>query len=264
MIQSFREALILPSQSGVVIFAHYDEDLLIREHVLYYLKGLRDVASTIIFVSDSDLPQDELKKLTSLVDFEIIGRHGEYDFGSYKRGFLFALRRGLLDSQAFCCFANDSCYGPLFPFAPIFFEMMQRKESFWGITENYFRFRLPRPHLQSFFLVFKCEVFMSEAFISFISDVRPQVTKADIIDAYEVGLTNHLLRSGFSYSSFIPRDPKKSNLIKSRWVSLVRDYQCPLLKRSLYRRSDGRLHWPRSLFFMWVLRKYTKFPINLL
>lgn len=264
MNRSFKDAEVMTPPSGVVIFAHYDDELLVKGDVLYYLKGLRDIASTVIFVSDSDLPQIELDKLTCLADFIIVGRHGEYDFGSYKRGFLFALRRGLLDSQAFCCFANDSCYGPLYSLGGMFSEMMRRKESFWGLTENYYRFRLPRPHLQSFFLVFKPEVFLSEPFISFISDVRYQPTKADIIDVYEVGLTNHLLRAGFSYSSFIPRDRRKSNLIKSRWFGLVRKHNCPLLKKSLYRHSDKRLRWPRSLIIRWVLRKYTKFPIGLL
>lgn len=68
------------------IFAHYDSDNKIEDYVFYYLKELKTVCDYIIFVSDSNLPQNQTVKLDELVDEKIIGRHGEYDFGSYKRG----------------------------------------------------------------------------------------------------------------------------------------------------------------------------------
>ena len=69
------------------VFAHYDKYNSIQEYVLYYLKELRKVADTIIFVSDSNLPESEISKVQPLVKLVIATPHGEYDFGSYKRGF---------------------------------------------------------------------------------------------------------------------------------------------------------------------------------
>lgn len=249
---------------GIAIFAHYDRDQIIRDEVIYYLSGLNEVVGSIIFVSDSNLPDSELKRLNNLVLHSIAGSHGEYDFGSYKRGLAFASAAGILQQKEFCVFANDSCYAPLNPFKPLFDEMMGRRDDFWGFTENYFRYRVPCPHLQTYFLVFKKEVFLSTQFLDFFSSVKVESTKADIIDNYEVGLTNHLLRCGFSYSSFVPRSIKKSNLIKSRWIFLIIQYRSPFLKKSLIGRTFLGMKFPYLLLIRWVLRRYTTYPVDLL
>ena len=70
-----------------VIFAHYDKDGIIKDYILYYLKELKMVADKIVFVSCSDLKNSE--SLNGLADKIIAEPHNEYDFGSYKRGFLF-------------------------------------------------------------------------------------------------------------------------------------------------------------------------------
>ena len=115
------------------VFAHWDRDNIIDEYVIYYLKALREVCQTIIFVSDSDLDPNELTKLNEVADYKIAQRHGEYDFGSYKRGFLLAKEKALDFDELI--FANDSCYGPLFPLKPIFDKMATQKCDFWGMTE---------------------------------------------------------------------------------------------------------------------------------
>lgn len=78
------------------VFAHYDKNNLIQDYVVYYLSELKKYAEKIIFVSDSDVLPEELKKIEGIVEQSIIGRHGEYDFGSYKRGFLYAKENNLL------------------------------------------------------------------------------------------------------------------------------------------------------------------------
>lgn len=40
----------------ITIFAHYDRDAVIDEYVLYYLRGLKEVAARVLFVSDAALP----------------------------------------------------------------------------------------------------------------------------------------------------------------------------------------------------------------
>ena len=72
------------------VFAHWDRDNKIDDYVIYYLKALKEVCETIIFVSDCNLEPNETNKLNNIADFVIAQKHGEYDFGSYKRGFLFA------------------------------------------------------------------------------------------------------------------------------------------------------------------------------
>lgn len=59
------------------VFAHYDKNNLIQDYVVYYLSELKKCAEKIIFVSDSDVLPEELKKIEGIVEQSIIGRHGE-------------------------------------------------------------------------------------------------------------------------------------------------------------------------------------------
>ena len=71
------------------VFAHYDRDNHIEPYVVHYLRELKKITDSIVFVSDSNLNNSELKKLDGIADKTIAERHGEYDFGSYKRGYLY-------------------------------------------------------------------------------------------------------------------------------------------------------------------------------
>ena len=50
------------------VFAHWDRDNIIDDYVIYYLKALKQVVSTLVFVSDCDLPLKELEKLQKLIE----------------------------------------------------------------------------------------------------------------------------------------------------------------------------------------------------
>lgn len=69
------------------IFAHFDKHNLIDDYVIIYLEKLKEVVDDIIFVSDCNLETKEIKKIEHLILNNICQKHGEYDFGSYKRGF---------------------------------------------------------------------------------------------------------------------------------------------------------------------------------
>lgn len=173
------------------VFAHYDKNNLIQNYVVYYLSELKKCAEKIIFVSDSDVLPEELKKIEGIVEQSIIGRHGEYDFGSYKRGFLYAKENNLLTACEELILANDSCYAPLFPFKEMFSVMSQKTIDFWGATSSdsgikkedediYCRFN----HIQSYFIVFKPAVFNSDIFNNFITSVKKENTKEEIVIKY--------------------------------------------------------------------------------
>lgn len=172
-----------------VVFAHYDKYNSIQEYVLYYLKELRKVADTIIFVSDSNLPESEISKVQPLVKLVIATPHGEYDFGSYKRGF-----SHIPDDTDELIFANDSCIGPLYSLDKVFSEMENKQCDFWGMNSLCIDVDF---HIQSFFMVFKKDVFRSNLFKNFMSSIEKQNHKDDIILNYEIGLSQLLLKNGY-------------------------------------------------------------------
>lgn len=189
-------------RSYVATFAHFDQDNVVDDYVLYYLKELRKVADKIVFVSDCDLSQSEIAKVSEFCFHAIAKKHGEYDFGSHKRGIDFLQKNGILDKFDHLIIANDSCYGPLKPLEPIFLKMQEKQLDCWALTTNTQGFPA---HLQSYFMVFSKKVFLSAEFINFFALVKKEEVKEKIVEKYEVGMTQLLTKAGFKTGSFIEK-----------------------------------------------------------
>ena len=219
------------------IFAHWDRDEVIDDYVIYYLKALKEVCETIIFVSDCNLKQYETNKLDGITDYFIAERHGEYDFGSYKRGFLFAKEKGLQFEELL--FVNDSCFGPFYPLKPIFDKMDKMKCDFWGMTQNRYGIKQTasgvdfcyKPHIQSYFVLLRQSTFVT--FEDFIQTVKPEKTKEDIVINYEIGLTTFLKNKGFKSAVYINRFKHVENYTLAKWDKLIKKYKYPFLKTSI-------------------------------
>ena len=76
------------------LFAFYDPQGVVGEAALRYLAALRTLGD-IVLATDCDLQPGEAEKLAPLVVSYEAARHGEYDFGSYKRGFEILKAEGL-------------------------------------------------------------------------------------------------------------------------------------------------------------------------
>ena len=177
-----------------LVFAHYDKDNLVAPYVLVYLKALQSVASTIIFVSTSTL-SDETKETLHPYCKEIVLRDNEgYDFMSYKLGLSY-IDYSQYDEVILC---NDSVYGPFYPLNDTFSTMQTKHVDMWGMTDNY---ELSY-HLQSYFLVFRQTVLQSDAFKTFWDTVHMLSNKEQVIEAYEIGLSRHLLQNGFQLDAY--------------------------------------------------------------
>ncbi|MBQ8785057.1 MAG: glycosyltransferase [Alphaproteobacteria bacterium] len=187
----------------LAVFASFNKDGLILDYVVYYLKELKKVVDGIIFVTDNPILPTELEKIKDFIVYAECQRHEEYDFGSYKRGFFWAKKNGLLKDCEELVFCNDSCYGPVYPFSEMFEEMSTRSCDFWGMTQNI----EIAEHIQSYFLVFQKNVFNSRHFIKFIKNIKPQSSVQKVIKKYEIGLSQHLLKHGFIADSYVEYNP---------------------------------------------------------
>lgn len=252
------------------VFAHYDKDNLIDDYVVYYVKALREICEKVIFVSCVDLPAEEKEKLTSIADHIIAEQHNEYDFGSYKRGFLYLHDNNLLQDIDSLIFANDSCYAPLFSLKNVFTEMDSRHADFWGITKNRFgmAFAEPknivcvRPHIQSYFLVFSRKVFNSECFVEFMKNIRAETTKDAIVIKYEIGLSELLIQNGFSSDVYIKDYYRFNHVVLSLWRQLITKSKSPFLKCSVIRLTNRNL----TTIAGWenVIKNHTNYPVELI
>jgi rhamnosyltransferase len=187
-----------------VVFAHYDPKGIVEEYVLYYLKALKKICSTLIVVSTAPLSKDEQQKIHDISDKLICRENIGYDFYSYKVG-IKSLALKDYDEIIIC---NDSVYGPLSSIEECFLDMENTNCDFWGVTENYDT----EYHLQSYFIAFRQPLITSNVFKEFWDDVEILDDKNEIIKKYEIGMTGVFKNNNFKYASYC-KTPE-SNLFK--------------------------------------------------
>lgn len=217
----------------IAIFAHYDLKNKIEDYVVYSIKELKKVVDKIIFVSDSDVELAELSKIEKYIDNSIIGHHGEYDFGSYKKGYFYLLNNHLLDSCEELIFTNDSCYAPLYSYNEMFDKMSPQNVDFWGAVANSNKCTKYIDHIQSYFVVFKPQVFLSDVFKTFLLNVKKEESKDEIVFKYECGLTKILSENGYKWDVYSSLSKQYSDSYLYLFRQLIKQDRVPFLKRSI-------------------------------
>ena len=213
------------------VFASYDKDSEVKETLLHYLKSLA-VYGDISFCADCHMPKEPFSVLgDNLVRFQA-ARHGEYDFGSYKRAFLSPELSP--ESYDFVYFLNDSVYGPFRDLGDYLLRMESLGTDAFGLVMNS---RRSGPHLHSWFLGFKPAVFMSDWFRDFLQSVRKEDSKTDVCVKYEVGLSELLSARGVENRALFYVNRKK---IYNAPFKLCRQ-GLPFVKKDSFKRHNGCL-----------------------
>ncbi|WP_157557222.1 CDP-glycerol glycerophosphotransferase family protein [Isoptericola dokdonensis] len=241
----------------VCLFAAYDVDGIVDDYVVDYVRELSRFAD-VYYLADSVMAASELAKLEGVTKGAWAQRHGEYDFGSYRR---LAERVGwdVLETYDELLLVNDSCY-LLRPLDEVFARMDARACDWWGLqatkglartrtaAERLFRAPIPMDsvrysmidrfedddtydfHVASYFLAYRTPVLRDPEFRRYLGSVTAQRSKIAIIQKYEIGLTRWLVHHGHAFDTFVtslyPFHP-----IFSRWHFTLLDEGFPLLKR---------------------------------
>ena len=255
------------------IFAGYDRDGIVDETLLYYLNHLSGLGD-IVFTMDTDLPDSELAKIQEIphVLHATAKRHGEYDFGSYKRGYAWARDNKLLNKYDWVYLVNDSVFGPLFDLTPALnkLESNNSENAFGMIGLHTTREMIAKypTHVQSWFVGVSKPVSNADWFADFLGDVQRQESKDAIVWKYEVGLNKTLVAHGVNigvfergftgtdvYSELIPNFPflkklavKNVPCMKSLYDNIAPDFavaikqcvkRCKLRTGSLFKWIKG-------------------------
>lgn len=246
----------------IIIFAHYDKNNIIEDYVVFYLKRLYEITHDIIFVSDSNIKNEELYKIKEYVQHMIIGHHGEYDFGSYKKGFKYLYNNNLLEDIDELIFANDSCYAPLYSFDRLFDRMSYKNIDFWGITANLDTYFNSKKHIQSYFIAFKKNIFTSSTFINFINTITKEKNKKDIVEKYEYGLTRTLQKAGFTWDVYSEYSKKHWSSLNINYEFIINKEKIPFLKRNIpLLKYDNFINYKKLESF---IRKDTNYNYSLI
>jgi hypothetical protein len=175
----------------IVLFMHWDSRGVVRQQLLDYMTDLKENGRTIVFVSNAKkLRPAGMAALQGICNAVIVRRNIGYDFGAWRDAIDYlGLPRAETEEVIF---ANDSVFGPLIPLGDTLRRLNYNKADIWGLTESW----QLRYHLQSFFMAFGPVALRSEAFRKFWQSVRPVPVKSYIVHAYEVGVTQAMVKGG--------------------------------------------------------------------
>ena len=215
------------------LFAGYDKDNIVADSLVYYVKTLSKYGDVIVCM-DNDLPQTEIQKLKPFTIHTIAQRHGEYDFGSYKRAYQYARDKKILKKYKNVYLVNDSVFGPLFDIKSIFDKIKEKNFDACGIVVAKHE---THSYMESWFVELDKKIFLSEWFDEFISSVEKQPTKISVTIKYEHGLTNIISKNGCSWGGiFTVYGRKTYNNPKSLFID-----GNPFVKKMSFTRHNGAL-----------------------
>jgi len=214
-----------------LIYVHFDRDGIVDPHVEFALAQYRPHFDHTVFVSPSvkELAPTQKSLVDSFVPRENIG----YDFGSWRDG----LQSLEADRYEEIVFANDSVYGPLWSPGAVLEFGRQRDLDFWGMvkSDQSVSGSVASPHIQSWFFAARKRLIQSDAFQNFWLGVEPVGSKREIIQRFEVGLTETVVGGGYRVGAVY--ESKKS--LNARIMTALRESSVREFSRTwrLVRRS---------------------------
>lgn len=218
----------------VCLFAHFDQDDKVDDYVLHYLGKIRELNFSIVFISTAKLTRADIERLRADCFDVILRDNTGYDFGSWANGF----ERYGASIQGRLLLANDSVYGPIGDFAAAFARMIATPADFYGLVES----GEIAPHLQSWFLLFEPNVVRSSEFAAILAQPFAAMSKRQVIENGEVGLSRRLIAADFHYSALFTIDraglaARRFNMNPSHilWRELLLEEGIPFLKVELLR-----------------------------
>lgn len=225
------------SKKLVTVLAMFSSNGKIEEYQLYLLKGLKEISDYLVIIADNPVCEEELHKLEGFCNAYQFIRHGEYDFGSYKRGYTYLMDNNILENDDNLLFINDSNYGPVYPFENVIDDFKSKQCDFYGLSVGRTKYHTS---IQSFFYIFKQQVYISKVFDTFMQSVKKELSPAHVVCNYEFKFTKLLEDNGFKYETFIPKNfmAESKNIIPTKYShSLLSEYKYPLVKRKVLQGS---------------------------
>jgi rhamnosyltransferase len=246
----------------LAIYAHHGGSPQIAGYVLFHLQHIAELGFQICFVSNSEISPASEEMLKKFCDRVMVRENTGYDFSMWQRGMA---EYDLLQFDELLL-TNSSIIGPLKPLAPLWQHPAVADCDFWGLTDN----DEFKPHLSSYFLVFRKRVLHSERFRDFWRAVLPYKNKWQVIFSYELGVTGWLEEGGFKWKAVFAQERMWSLFLRQRsFTKKIRDWflnrglpgrnttallpdlllQCgmPFLKTGLLRQGSSRIS-PQTAF----------------
>lgn len=220
----------------LLIYVVYDPRGDIEDYIPYALSHLREHCARIVTVVNGALTDRGRERLSAVADDVIVRANEGFDIWGYKHG-LDTIGDEIAEFDE-VIIANDTWFGPVQPFGPVFERMDVRRLHFWGMTDHV---RVePHPftntgylpyHLQSYWLVVRRDMFMSEEWRRYWNDLPEMNSYSDAVVKHEGVFTEHFTDLGFVGEVAFPTLTDKVENHAVLYAEQLLEAGCPTLKR---------------------------------
>lgn len=215
------------------LFAGFDKDCIIDDALIYYVKTLSKYGDVIVCM-DSACPKKETDKIKKYTVHTIAVRHGEYDFGSYKRAYQYARDKKILKNYDYLYLVNDSVFGPTINIKQILNKIESKNDDAVGMVVSKHK---THSFMESWFVRLNRKIFLSSWFDEFMSSVCAEPDKSAITIKYEHGLTNLIQKHNCTWGGiFTVHGRGTYNKPKKLFQSGM-----PFIKKMSFTRHNGAL-----------------------
>ena len=197
------------------VMAGFFPDNSVPETTRIWIQAIQSISQRVVLVFDNPEPVHCPASWQSENCKTLFESHGEYDFGSYKRGLQWAEQKGWLESASHVLFFNDSVYGPISELKRSIKPMLQQTDQAWGLTES----NQITPHLQSFFLILGSSILKKPAIQQIFKAIAKQKSRQEVIEKYELGLSKALLAEGISLNALLPAKQNQTSCSGERMIN---------------------------------------------
>lgn len=191
------------------IFSFHDDQGIVDDYVVYFLKEIGRHVERILFYSSGPLDEKSAKALQGIVHEVIICPHESPDVLAYKEGLeCIAFNEDQVYDEVLM--VNDTCYGPIYPFAELFGAMENRECDFWGVTahmevapDSSTRTDRKPYHIHTNFMAVRSKMLGSPAFQKYWRTFSIEQGHEKAIKGHEAGFTEHFTAKGFKNDTYL-------------------------------------------------------------
>ncbi len=251
------------------IFVFFNEHGKVAPYVEVLLQGIREVLDSLLIVVNGNIREEERAKLdghaTRIFQRENIG----YDGGAYKDVFTKLAGREEWGQWDEILLMNDSFYGPFYPWAEVFGRMEGCNADFWGLSAHPggkvdMLGKAVPPHVQSYFILIKKEMYTAPAFWEFWEGLPYPGCYKEAVEGFEIRFSEYFTGAGFCYGTLLEVLARDRGMAGEPdiydWEALVTDLRFPVLKRKAY---SIRNYAGMKNIFRYVI-KNTGYPLQVI
>ncbi|SIT88734.1 rhamnan synthesis F family protein [Microbacterium sp. RU33B] len=230
----------------LVVYVVWDRRGEVEDYIPFALAGLREHAARVLVVVNGSLSAEGRAKLEPVSDEILVRENRGFDIWAHKDA-LDHVGAGLSEFDE-VLLTNDTWFGPVRPYGPVFERMGAESVHFWGMTDH--AREEPNPftgegvldyHLQSFWIAVRREMFLSEAWAEYWRDLPVMPGYFDAVLKHEAVFTEHFLSRGFSSGVAYPSADYPTDHPALFNADLLLADGCPVLKRRPF------FHYPTFL-----------------